>query len=118
MTTRFWLIEVEVDSKPSVMNEIMRGRVPTGPIRGNLHARRVETEQCLVVAENRDEAIAKFRRVTGCGKRLDSVRPVRKEQARHLLHDVAQSRHLPRIGELTSEVEESLRAASAPADPE
>lgn len=62
---KIWVVEIEVGRKPSHMDDIVRGRVPSGFVKGSVTTREPITEEYLSVGSHRDEAIAFFRKGTG-----------------------------------------------------
>lgn len=104
---KFWLVEVEVSSQLSVMDEMARGKIPVGPIRGNICRRRIETRQYVIMAEHRDQAILKLRRE--CGFPLESAQEISRNRAADLFHEMQNARCDRAMSKFLPEVEHALK---------
>lgn len=115
MNPRLWIVEIEVGSKPSHMDNLIRGRVSPGPIKGSLTSREPVCEEYPSVGQHRDEAIGFFRKSTGWRGAV-SVRLARSpSEAERCLGNVVRGRGLrlrfleqERVDELLSAIEKAL----------
>ena len=72
-----YLVEITVDHKPSMLDDMIRGRPHTGQFHGSITQREAVNETYLAIGQSRDQAIDYFRRVIGSGHRLESVQEAR-----------------------------------------
>lgn len=72
-----FLVEIEVHREPSHLDDMIRGRPLSGPIRGAITSRRSLTEEYPILAGCRDEAISIFRVLTHWRGSIESVKPLR-----------------------------------------
>ena len=108
----FWLVEFAVAHEPSHLDQLMRGKLPTGPIRGSITTRRDITESLVVTGHSRGDALSEFRKYSGMA--IASIKPVSAERALSALTDMEREGTDSRLrlpGDYVSELRQAALAA-------